>query len=127
MSVSRNLRATAPDRAGNNFRAARNLGTFTDTNVTFDDAIGGNDRADFFRFRVARSSFAAIALTGLRANADIDIFDNRQRRIGGLNNLGNRREFTFGQNTPGGLYYLRVFPRGAGNTTYRLTVFTITN
>lgn len=116
-----------PDGAGNSFRAARDLGAFADRSIIIDDAVGVNDRSDYYRLRISRSSYAAIALTGLKANADLELFDARFRRIGALNNPGTRREFSAGGNTPAGVYYLRVFPRGAGDTTYRLTILTITN
>ena len=117
-------RNTQADLAGNTFRAARNLGLFRDTSVIVDDAVGISDRADFYKFTVARRCTGTIALTGLRSNADVELYDQNRRRVNNLNKLGNASEFTTGI-APRGVYYLKVVPRGAGETTYRLTILTV--
>ncbi|MBD2462959.1 hypothetical protein H6G89_18120 [Oscillatoria sp. FACHB-1407] len=118
------IRTTQADLAGNTFGNARNLGLFRDNSVIVDDAVGVNDRADFYRFTVARRCTGTIALTGLRSNVDVEVYDQNRRRVNLLNRAGTASEFTTGI-APRGVYYLKVVPRGAGETTYRLTVLTV--
>lgn len=119
------IKTTQIDGAGNTFGTARSLGIFRDSSVIIDDFVGSSDRADFFKIKFARRSYAAISVAGLESNVDVDIFDIRKRRVGRLNNSGTRREFSASANSPAGTFYLKVYPKGAGETKYRLTVLTV--
>lgn len=118
------IKNTQADLAGNTFGRARNLGIFRDRSVIVEDGVGTTDRADFYRFNVARRCTGTIALTGLRSSVDIEIYDRNRRLVNTLNRPGTLSEFTTGA-VPQGLYYLKVVPRGAGETTYQLTILTV--
>jgi hypothetical protein len=113
----------APDRVGNSFNQAYILGNFANTTRTIKEFVGNSDKADFYKLSLKRSSFATISMIGLKANADIEVYDRNRRLIGRLNNTGNERELSAGD-TPAGIYYLKVYPE-SGGTDYRLTVHTV--
>lgn len=119
------IKNTQTDLAGNTFGRARNLGAFRDRSLIVEDAVGTNDRADFYRFNVTRRSTGTIALTGLQSSVDIEIYNQNRRLVNTLDRTGTLSEFTTGA-VPRGVYYLKVVPRGAGETTYQLTLLTIT-
>jgi len=119
------VKSSQLDIAGNSFKQAYDLGKFSDTSVVVDDFVGNSDKADFFKLTINKSSFGIISLTGLQANADFELYNSKKKLLGREDNLGTKREFSSG-NTPKGVYYLKVFPRGDGDTTYRLTVLTVT-
>jgi hypothetical protein len=119
------LKSTQIDTAGNTFGTARSLGIFRDSSVIIDEFVGSSDKADFFKIKFARRCYAAISVTGLESNADVDIFSSSKKRVGRLNNAGTRREFSASASSPAGTFYLKVYPKGGGDTQYRLTILTV--
>lgn len=109
---------------GASFNSARNLGNFSDTVIVTDETIGGRDRADVYKVTFLQRSYAAIAITGLQEDVDVDVFDNKRNRVGRLQESGIRREFSAGE-TPAGVYYIRVYPATSSTTSYKLTVLSI--
>lgn len=112
------------DIAGGKFGKALDLGRFRNRTRIVRDSIGGGDRGDMFKINLVRSSYSAIALTGLRRNADIALFDENRNLFSRLENKGRNNEITAGP-TPAGIYYIKVYPKGGGKTDYELTVFSV--
>jgi hypothetical protein len=122
------FKAARADIAGNGFNKAYNLGTFRNSSVIIDDFVGNSDRADYFKINFASRCYSAIMLSNLQANADIDIYNSDRQLVSRLNRSGTIREFSAsnGFNSPSGVFFLKVYPRGASDTTYRLTILTAT-
>ena len=98
---------------------ARNIGLLTSSR-SFNDSVSSRDRVDFYRFRVsARSSFS-LALTGLRANADVKLL-NGARQVIATSELPGTEAESIRRNLLAGTYYIQVLQR-RGNTSYRLRV-----
>ncbi len=98
---------------------ARNIGLLTSSR-SFNDSVSSRDRVDFYRFRVsARSSFS-LALTGLRANANVKLL-NGARQVIATSELPGTEAESIRRNLLAGTYYIQVLQR-RGNTSYRLRV-----
>jgi uncharacterized protein YciW len=98
---------------------ARNIGLLSGSK-SFNGSVSSQDRVDFYKFRVsARSSFS-LALTGLRANADVKLLNGAQRVVATSERPGTETE-RIRRNLSAGEYYVQVVRRG-GSTRYRLRV-----
>jgi uncharacterized protein (DUF2141 family) len=130
------LKLTAPAAnadAGNTLTAARNLGALSTAPLTIADWVGSADPDDFYKFSISsiRDVTASIPpqdspgdthiaiIRDANANGQIDSDDNL---IGG---------YTFGgsgtsahQRLEPGTYYVQVFPNGAKDDVYHLTIVT---
>jgi uncharacterized protein YkwD len=116
-----NLNVTAiPDFAGNTLATARQI-TVGSTATTFTDWVGATDTNDYYRFTLSQTSNINLNLSGLSANADVQLLDNIGNIIisstasGISNELINRQLNT-------GNYFIRVFPTTGANTNYNLSV-----
>jgi hypothetical protein len=118
-------RGTLLENAGNSFRRSQNLGRFSDTAVIVEGSVGSSDKADFFKITLLNRSYASIMLSDLQSNLDVELYDRNRRLVGRLNQPSTRREYSSGD-TPSGEYYLKVYPRGNGTSTYKLTILTAT-
>jgi hypothetical protein len=65
----------AIDLAGNATTAARDIGAITGTTQTFRDSVSSTDTNDFYRLTINPSSSLSIQLTGLSADADLQLLD----------------------------------------------------
>lgn len=96
---------------------ATNLGALTDT-AEVHDSIGGADLNDYFRFVIATTSDVGLALTGLAANADVELQDAAGAVIGWSVEAGTADE-AISAELGAGTYYVRVYASG-GVTGYDL-------
>jgi PA14 domain/Bacterial pre-peptidase C-terminal domain/Lipase len=114
-------RLAPPDYAGNSLTAARDIGVLADAqSYRYGDWVGDADTNDYYRFTVpigARSNFR-VNLTGLSADADVDLLDSRGQVIDFSRASLNRQEY-FSQILNEGTYYVRV-SQYRGNTSYNL-------
>ncbi|MDX2213933.1 MAG: CAP domain-containing protein [Oculatellaceae cyanobacterium bins.114] len=118
----------ARDLGADNLRQARALrpGTIR------KDAIGAVDLNDFYWFRLSGRSNLKLNLGALRANADLEIVQDRDRD--GTVDLGEvvassrasstRAEAIAIDGLGRGTYFIRVFPKTEDSTVYRLTLAT---
>jgi hypothetical protein len=84
----------------------------------FKNAVGRDDPIDAYRFNLnARSSFH-LALSGLKANANVALFNRGGKRITQSNRPGTKRE-TINAVLDAGTYFVRVMAKG-GTTNYKL-------
>lgn len=120
---SREGRYGGGEFAGNTLSTARNI-TISSTTTTFRDFVGSSDTNDYYRFDLNQASNFNLSLTGLGANADVEL-------VSGLDPLNILNRSTASSTTPesvsspllAGTYYIRVFPGdGAANTSYRLNL-----
>lgn len=112
------------DRAGNGFRAARSLGT-NPRSLQVRDWVGTRDRQDYYTVFLNRPSTLQVMVSGLRANANVHVYNQQRQRIGRSAWGGRRFELLRNQLAPG-RYYIHVF-QGAGSTSYRLTLNSVTD
>ncbi|WP_198805169.1 pre-peptidase C-terminal domain-containing protein [Leptolyngbya sp. BL0902] len=114
------LRATPPDLAGNSLAAARFIGTLGSTTQTFRDFVGAIDTNDYYRFSVGSTSNFRLGLTGLSADADVQLLNSSGSVVASSMNGGANAESISRQLTTG-TYYVRVY-RYSGDTTYSLAL-----
>ena len=114
------------DLAGNTLNTARRISVGTTTNFT--DWVGRGDTNDYYRFTLNQNSNFKLSLSGLKANADVQLIQdiNGNSRIdaneilGSSNLTGNSAESIIVP-LSSGQYFVRVYPGGNGiNTTYNL-------
>lgn len=115
---------TPPDQAGNSLTDAR-LVSVGGTPATFTDFVGAQDTNDYYRFNLSTTSNFNLTLTGLEADADVELLNStgglieRSLRAGSNDELINRV-------LDSGTYYVRVYPFSS-DTNYRLRLSATTN
>ncbi|UUO16041.1 pre-peptidase C-terminal domain-containing protein [Dolichospermum heterosporum] len=118
-NYSLSLNATPVDSAGNTLVAARNVGTLTGTQ-SFSDWVGSVDTNDYYSFNVGTQSNFSLSLTGLTANADVELLDSS----GGVITTSANTDTTSESITSLlgiGTYYARVY-QFSGDTNYSLSL-----
>ncbi|MTJ45874.1 PPC domain-containing protein [Dolichospermum flos-aquae] len=118
-SLSFNATALPVDNAGNTTATARAVGTLTATQ-SFSDWIGTADTNDYYSFNVGTQSNFSLNLTGLTADADVELFNSSGTVISGSYTDGIVSESITSQ-LSAGAYYVRVF-QYSGNTNYSLSL-----
>jgi hypothetical protein len=107
------------DLGGNSFAAATELGTLSGTRQ-IADFVGNSDVNDFYRVRLTQPGTLRLALDGLAADADLELFNSSGGRLASSARGGTSSEL-IQQTLPAGTYVIRVF-RFSGNTNYLLTM-----
>ncbi|MGQ0662524.1 MAG: pre-peptidase C-terminal domain-containing protein, partial [Pseudomonadota bacterium] len=115
------LATTIADAVPNTRDAARNIGILDARPQVFTDAVGGLDPADFYRFTLAATANFNLTLSGLSANADVQIQDSQGRVIASSVRSGTADD-TIARSLVAGDYFVRIFPVGTAETDYRLTL-----
>jgi hypothetical protein len=110
----------------NRFSSAQDLGLISGSR-NWGDRIGfrefgSRDTNDYFRFSLDQSSNIDLRLTGLRANANLQIYNENNQLIGQSFNPGRKSEQISLSNLAPGTYYIRVRPAGNAATAYQLQV-----
>jgi len=120
-SYNLNLSATVipPDNAGNTLETARNV-TLSSSTTTFQDWVGSADTNDYYRFNVGTQSNFSLSLTGLKANADVQLLNSSGGVITTSANTGTTSE-SIASLLSTGTYYVRVY-QSSGNTNYSLSL-----
>jgi hypothetical protein len=109
--------ATEP---GNRLEQARSL-TITASPKRTRNLIGGTDPFDFYSFTLSQQSTLSLALTKLRANADLALLNSSGTVIAASSRSGRKAEAIALTLNPG-IYYIQVSPRNANQVTrYQLT------
>jgi hypothetical protein len=112
----------APDNAGNNQAAARQLGLVSGLK-TYSDAINNADIDDFYKFYVGESGTITTQITGLSGNLNVSIEDSFGNELARSSAGGTTSDSVSAFAQPG-YYYARVFQGTAGvssNYTLNLT------
>ncbi|MEY2977032.1 MAG: hypothetical protein RLZZ435_1171, partial [Cyanobacteriota bacterium] len=108
------------DGAGNSTSSARDIGTLTGTR-SFSDFVGSADTNDYYRFYVDSTSNFSLSLTGLSADADVQLLNSSGGAIVSSANGGSSSE-SISRQLSAGTYYARVYPFNSSNTNYNLSL-----
>lgn len=114
------------DAAGNTLGVAFDLGSLSG-NRTVSDFVGSSDTVDFFRFSLNSASDFDLSLTGLSANAEVAIAQDRNLNgiidadeyVGLSNRFGTAIDTININSLPAGNYYAGVYD-SSGGTNYNL-------
>lgn len=106
-------------RKDNTLGGAKNLRELGNTK-SIAGFVGKQDKIDFYKFTLARSSNIALSLTRLKANADVTLLNNSGVTIASSNQLKKLPE-SIATTLEAGTYYIRV-NRRQGNTRYKLEI-----
>ena len=112
------LAELAFDYAGNTLGTARAV-TLSSSTTTFQDWVGSADTNDYYRFSLGGSSNLNLSLTGLTANADVQLLNSAGTVIRSSTAGGSSSEFIT-QQLATGTYYVRVYPFSSNSTYYNL-------
>ena len=107
------------DNAGNTPSAARAI-TVGSSSTSYTDWVGSTDTNDYYRFSLANSGNFNLNLTGMTADADVQLLNSSGSLIASSTNGGTASESITGQ-LSAGTYYIRVYPY-SGDTNYNLSV-----
>ena len=105
---------------GNTFSQAYNIGTLNGSN-TYSDFVGSTDTNDYYRFDLSASGSLSLALNGLSADADVQVFNSAGTLVGGSYKGGSLAESINLSGLTAGTYYARVY-QYSGNTNYNLNL-----
>jgi hypothetical protein len=111
---------TPLDSAGNTLASARIISVGT-TSTSYQDFVGSTDTNDYYRFTLTDTRNLALTLSGLSADADVQLLNSsgavlQSSALGGTSSESISRQLT------AGTYYIRVFPY-SGSTNYTLSLF----
>ena len=107
------------DLAGNTLATARAI-TVGSTTTTYTDWVGSTDTNDYYRFSLANSGNFNLGLTGMTADADVQLLNSSGSLIASSANGGTTSE-SITRQLSAGTYYIRVYPY-SGSTNYNLAV-----
>ncbi|MBD1867940.1 pre-peptidase C-terminal domain-containing protein [Cyanobacteria bacterium FACHB-471] len=110
------LTAIPPDRVGNRLGAARNLGMFRGS-FAFQDFVGSTDTFDYYRFSVRNTSNVRLSLSGLSADADVQLL-NRAGGVVQSSTAGSSTAESINRTLSARIYYVRVYPYNSSDTNY---------
>jgi Flp pilus assembly protein TadD len=113
------LTALPVDNAGNTLATARAVGTLTATQ-SFSDWVGSVDTNDYYSFNVGTQSNLTLSLTGLSADADVQLL-NSSGTVITTSAAGGSSSESITRQLSAGTYYARVY-RYSGDTTYGLSL-----
>ncbi|MBD1217321.1 MAG: PPC domain-containing protein [Aphanizomenon flos-aquae Clear-A1] len=113
------LTALPVDNAGNTLATARAVGTLTATQ-SFSDWVGSVDIDDYYSFNVTTPSNFSLSLTGLSADANVQLLNSSGTVITTADAIFSTSEFITSL-LSAGTYYARVY-QFSGDTTYGLSL-----
>lgn len=110
------------DYAGNSTGSARYIGTLGTSNSNYGgDWLGWADNNDYYRFSLNGTRDLRLSLTGLSADADVQVLNSFGTVIGSSALNGNNSESINLNNLGAGTYYARVY-QYSGDTYYNLNL-----
>jgi subtilisin family serine protease len=111
--------AAPPDFAGNTLATARQI-TIGSTTSTFKDWVGSSDTNDYYRFTLSDTSNFRLNLSGLTADADVELLNSAGSIIQRSINPDTAEE-TISGTLAADTYFIRVYPY-SGATNYNLNL-----
>lgn len=111
--------STPADGSGNSLTEARHVDSL-ETMPTYQDWVGQEDTADYYRFEMDRDGDVEIQLNGLEEDIDLYIYDAAGNQLGRSILPGQQSE-SFSQTFAPGTYYVLVTPYRSCASTYQLT------
>jgi hypothetical protein len=117
---------TPTDNAGQTLDNARDIGILTSTAQSFDDFVGdfnglAYDPTDVYKFEITENSTVNLKVSGLSANANLWLYNDKGNVVDSANTSGNSDEFIT-KNLITGTYYIQVadFSTSGTGTSYQL-------
>ncbi|MDZ8055269.1 MAG: pre-peptidase C-terminal domain-containing protein [Aulosira sp. ZfuCHP01] len=110
---------TAIDVAGNITANALNIGTLNGSG-NFRDRVDDSDRNDYYSFNLSTYSNFNLSLSGLTADANVQLLDSNGVVLQGSYNSGTTNEVINRQLTTGN-YYIWIY-QSSGNSNYNLNL-----
>jgi len=101
-----------------NLKAAKKLVLSQEGSKFYTGKVGENKSERLYKLRVSRSSNIGLSMTGLKADANLELL-NRQGKVLGRSAKKGRMNESITETIGKGVYYVRVSQR-RGNTRYRL-------
>jgi hypothetical protein len=128
-SVELSSPPSTPPPPDNTLGAATNLGTLNGT-ITSNNFVGSTDTNDYYRFSLGATSNFNLSLSGLSADADVQVIRDTNSNgvvdtgevIRSSANGGTTAESINLQGLGAGTYYVRVYPFDSANTNYTLSL-----
>jgi len=111
--------SSSVDLASNTLATARAIAVGSSTN-SYTDSVGSTDTNDYYCFSLANSGNFNLGLTGMTADADVQLLNSSGSVIASSTNGGTASESITSQ-LSAGTYYKRVYPY-TGDTNYNLAV-----
>jgi VCBS repeat-containing protein len=108
------------DYTGNTLSDARHLSISTSIQSHIE-SVGFTDTNDYYRVQLSGRSSLSLAVTGLSANANVQLLNSQGNLIQDSSNPGSLAE-TINQVLNAGTYYIRVFSVDNIDTNYQLSV-----
>ncbi|MEB3325017.1 MAG: pre-peptidase C-terminal domain-containing protein [Cyanobacteriota bacterium] len=96
------------DNAGNTRSTARNIGTLSG-NQTFSDWVGSTDTNDYYRFDLSQASSFSLSLSGLSAEADVQLL-GASGSVLASSAYGGTTSEVISRSLNAGTYFVRVYP-----------------
>lgn len=110
-----------PDNAGNSMTAARMI-SLTSGMRSWSDRVDSTDANDYYRFELAARATFNLSLSGLSADADVQLLNSSGAQLARSQNSGSSSE-AITQSLAAGTYYVRVYPYGQSvQTNYLLSM-----
>lgn len=106
--------------SNNTLSTAYNLGSLSGTK-DLSAGIGGTDTNDYYKFSIGTTSSFSLSMTGMSANADVQLLNSSGAAIASSANTGTTNESISPRDLSAGTYYLRVYP-ASGSTNYNLSL-----
>jgi hypothetical protein len=114
------VRALVTPDPGNSPAAAYNIGALGSNPVSFSDSVSNSDRNDYYGFSVSTAVNFNLTLTGLTADADVQLL-NANGAVLKTSAQGRNSNEAISQSLNPGNYYVRVY-QYSGSTNYTLTL-----
>lgn len=106
----------------NTLDTANNVGTLSATQ-SFNGSVGSSDTQDYYHFNLASTSHFNLSLTGLSADADVQLLNAVGSLVASSARGGTNDESINLQSLTAGDYYVRVY-QYLGDTSYSLKLST---
>jgi hypothetical protein len=111
---------TMVDTAGNTLATARDAGELLGTQ-TFQGYVGQSDTNDYYRFTVSARSSINVQMSGMSADADLQLLNANGTVLASSVRGGSSSE-SIARTLDAGTYFVRVYPYNTANTNYSLTL-----
>jgi len=82
----------------------------------------GDDVDDYFKFTLSSRSSIAVSLSGMSADADLELYDSNFNQVGRSASSGSQVDTLLGYDFAPGTYYARVTAFGTAQTGYNLSL-----
>lgn len=113
------IAAGPSDTVGNTLALARDLGLLSSP-LTITESVGSSDPNDFYTFSLATDSTFDLSLTGLSADADVQLLD-RMGNVIAYSDASEAASEAIRRVLSAGSYAIRVYPY-SGSTAYSLNL-----